>query len=520
MTLLPKRVVRQFLNRELDDHRYLKLFTHSELDKEAAELPVKPPIWKGLDRHQKVGLLLAAWYEGRYALFYDTGMGKTFMSTAIVRYFRKLKKVHRALVLVPKRINKSEWRRQVDKHSPSTSLTTLDGSSERKWEWVAEGATMVVESYGGLTRMCCKLTKVRSKNGKKVKWVLKPDPARIRQLVKSFDALVMDESTHVQYGKGKLIFRICRQVAKRAECVLALSGTPFNDPEDLWGQMYLVDKGETLGKTLGLYRAAFFSEHEGYWGHISYHFKKSMHGKLTRTLAHRSLRYEVDESDLPPLIPRVKEVSLPADARVYLERAQGAIKQAHGNYREMKNAFVQMRQLSSGWLGYVDDELGTKAKYVFPRNPKLESLMATVDSVVDSYKAIIYHQYTFSADLICRELKDMGVGFLRLWGGTKNHDELLARFDDDRKARVLVMQLDMSFGPNLQAAKYGLFFELPVSPIVRKQAQRRFERQHSQHDKVFRYDYVVRGTYDQRILDALAEGKSLFDQIMDGRAVA
>ena len=79
------------------------------------------------------------------------------------------------------------------------------------------------------------------------------------------------------------------------------------------------------------------------------------------------------------------------------------------------------------------------------------------------------------------------------------------------------MQNQMGLGPNIQIAKYGLYFEAPVSPIMRKQTQRRFERQHSQHDQVFRYDYVVRGTYDQRVLDALEEGKNLFDQIMDGR---
>ena len=517
--ILPKRVVEAFLRRELDDSRYLKKLSVKQLDELEAKLPVEAPIWNSLQRHQKALFLLAAKYDGRVGLWADTGTGKTMVALAIARYFRKLKKVHRVLVLVPRKINKSEWRRQVDKHSPSTSFTALAGSSKQKWQQLKDNATVVVESYAGLTRMCCSLVKVRSRMGKKTKNKLKPDPAKVRELVRQFDMLVCDESTAIVH-KTPLIFRICRQVSKHAQCVLALSGTPFGrDPQDLWAQMYLVDQGETLGKTLGLYRAAFFSEKEDYWGHVSYHFEKSMHGKLNRTLAHRSLRYEVDESDLPPLIPRVKEVSLPADARVYLERAQEAIKQAHGNYREMKNAFLTMRQLSSGWLGYHDDEEGVKAKFVFPQNPKLESLLDTIDSVVDQHKLIVFYQYTFSSDLICRELKDMGVGFLRLYGGTKKHEELLDRFDNDQKARVLVMQCDMGFGPNFQVAKYGLFFEAPVSPIVRKQCQRRFERQHSQHDKVFRYDYVVKGTYDQKILDALEEGKNLFDQIMDGKKV-
>ena len=140
-------------------------------------------------------------------------------------------------------------------------------------------------------------------------------------MVSQFDGLILDEATVIKGRSSVLIVRICRQLSKHAQMVLALSGTPCGkDPQDLWQQMYLVDRGETLGKTLGLYRAAFFSEHEDYWGHVSYVFKKSMRGKLNRVLAHRSMRYAVEESDLPPLVSRVKEVSLPADARVYLDR--------------------------------------------------------------------------------------------------------------------------------------------------------------------------------------------------------
>jgi hypothetical protein len=59
-----------------------------------------------------------------------------------------------------------------------------------------------------------------------------------------------------------------------------------------------------------------------------------------------------------------------------------------------------------------------------------------------------------------------------------------------------------------------------VSPITRKQARRRFERQHSKHDKVFGIDLVTLGTYDQRILDMLAKGEDLFKCIIDGKVEA
>ena len=75
-----------------------------------------------------------------------------------------------------------------------------------------------------------------------------------------------------------------------------------------------------------------------------------------------------------------------------------------------------------------------------------------------------------------------------------------------------------AYSLNLQMAKYLAFYESPVSPKIRKQAQRRVERQHSEHDKVFIYDMVTRGTYDERILEFHKEGEDLFEAIIRGRA--
>lgn len=86
--MLPKRAIKAFVDRKRADLRIYKKLSLAQLNAEMEALPVRPPIWDRLKKHQKVGVLLAAKY-GRVALFYDTGTGKTLMSIAIARYFRK-----------------------------------------------------------------------------------------------------------------------------------------------------------------------------------------------------------------------------------------------------------------------------------------------------------------------------------------------------------------------------------------------------------------------------------------------
>ena len=106
---------------------------------------------------------------------------------------------------------------------------------------------------------------------------------------------------------------------------------------------------------------------------------------------------------------------------------------------------------------------------------------------------------------------------MHLYGGTKDTKALLARFNTDPNCRVLVLQNQFGLGLNLQAARYGIFYEAPLSPIIRQQCIRRFERQHSTHAAVFQYDLVCSNTVDERILALLKEGKDLFQELIDGR---
>jgi len=354
--------------------------------------------------------------------------------------------------------------------------------------------------------------------GKKKKKVLKPDKKKVDRMIAKVQAIVPDESTFLGNHRS-LTHRICRAIAKEVPYAFALTGTPFGrDPAPLWGQLVMLDGGETLGETLGLFRAALFKETKNYWGGFEYTFDPKKEAALHRMLAGRTIRYEADEGDLPKLVPITRGVHLPNDTQHYYDIARDELIKARGNFQEMKNSFLRMRQISSGFLGYKDDEDGSKAEIEFHPNPKLESLLSDVLDIVPAHKCIIFHDFIFSGSIICRELTRAGIGWGRIGGATKDPEKVLRDFDKDKNLPVLVLNNSCgAFGLNLQVARYGLVYESPVSVINRKQAIRRFRRQHSEHGSVFLYDYVVEGTVDQQILDFHSEGKDLFEAIIEGK---
>jgi len=508
--LIPSKTIKAFIEQPRRDLRDFKKLTRKDLEDEIDKLPIDPPIWEKLSFRQKVCFVIGAKFR-RFAAFLDTGEGKTLLSIALIRYCYRAKYGNKALVLVPYKVNKNEWREEILKHSPKTTYLVLSETSDLKWRDIEENddVIIVIETYAGLARLVSE--KVYSKKHKRT--VLKPSYELVKKLVNTFDMLVMDESNAVA-NHMTLPFRVCRQLSKKAGLVLALTGTPFGrNPMALWGQMFIVDFGQSLGKTLGVFRATFFKESVNYWGGIDYKFDRKKMPLLHKMLAHSAIRYEADKRKMPEAVEITKYVTLPGDAQTYYDRAKETIISAHGNYKEMQNAFIRMRQISSGFIGYEDDESGESAKFVFDEKPKLELLLSTIESL--SHKAVIFHDFVFSGQLIHKELKRMKIKHIYL-PNVKDSESVSKMFADDPDSH-LVMSTAGAYGLNLQPAKYLLFYERPVPVILYTQVRRRVERQYSPHDIVYLYDFVTRNTTDEKIIEFHKEGKSLFEGIINGQ---
>lgn len=506
--MLDQRAIDAYLARPFADWSIYKKLNDQRLTALADKRGIDPILWRKLRRHQRIMLLICL-RARRFALWADTGTGKTITMLAMAAHLARTKQLKPILVLVPRKANKAEWQLEIEKHAPSLSFCVLPSRLEDKWRLIeAGGADITIETYSGLYQLACE--KVPTKKGKNK---LKPSKRCVDKLIAAFGILILDES-HNAKTHDKLPFRICRKLAVSAEMVFTLSGTPHGrDPTDLWGQMMIVDGGETLGETLGLFRSVFFAQRKGFFG-FKYDFLKHKTKLLHSVLNNRSIRFEADEADLPKLLPIIKKANLPDDAHLHYQRAREKM-MAAGNYSEIRNAWLRLRQISSGFVGFHDDEAGKSAEFEFEENPKLDLLLSLLEGIHD--KSIVFYEYTWSGLRIARELKKLGIGALHMYGGCKDQAGTRRRFADDPNVRVLILQNSFGEGLNLQAAKYGIFYESPVSPITRKQCVRRFERQQSAHRKVIQYDLVCRDTVDERILAMLAEGQDLLRAIIDGK---
>ena len=73
-----------------------------------------------------------------------------------------------------------------------------------------------------------------------------------------FDMIIIDELSSFKSPSAKR-FKKLRKVRPYAKRVVGLTGTPApNGLIDLWSQIYILDKGERLGKTMGAYKDEYF----------------------------------------------------------------------------------------------------------------------------------------------------------------------------------------------------------------------------------------------------------------------
>lgn len=441
--------------------------------------------------------------------------GKTILALELLRYWFKCGKVRRALIFVFSDKAFPTWERQLAEFNINLPLVLLTGSSEQKWKQLSslkEGLALV--AYPGAVYMAT--TRVKG-NGEKSK--LKLDLAKVKRLQDWTQAFVMDESTRA--SGDSLTFSLISQLRKTATVRYALAGRPFGrDPLMLWAQHYLIDDGETLGETKGLFRAAFYTEKQNYWdprGYAKdYSFKNSMQAALSVMVQHKSITYSAAECiELPKVVPVVETVSFPEEAGTYYRRVIEQAIASKGDIKEMANVFLRMRQISSGFVGVTDDATGDRTEIEFEQNPKLERLLELIDEVPEGRGSVVFYEFTRSGRLIVKRLKELGCTPAWLWSGTKDTKKELEVFAKAKRPIIVINNKvgAMSIDGLQKTASYDFEFEAPVSVIDWEQARRRLVRD-GQKYTVFQYSLQVKGTVDEKIRAYHAEGEDLFKALL------
>lgn len=88
-----------------------------------------------------------------------------------------------------------------------------------------------------------------------------------------FKIVVLDELSSFKSAQAKR-WKALRRVRGRIRRIIGLTGTPRpNSLEDFWAELYLLDQGKRLGRTLGAFRARYLIP-EKMSGHVVYSYRE------------------------------------------------------------------------------------------------------------------------------------------------------------------------------------------------------------------------------------------------------
>ena len=516
--MINKKVVEQYLSRIMDNHDWVKKLDKRELLRSCVPEMNAIPGFTSLWTHQLVCYLLVTTRE-RFMLHIDMGGGKTSISLFSILN-RKLKgEKTKAIVFVPYLTAVDTWIEECKLRTPQLKLVPLLGTTIENLRLLEEGdGDVFVICYASSVAMLADVD--QGPRAKKRKWTI--DPKFTRKVFAGFDTIVMDE-IHKCSNTQSLTYRMCRAISNECRYGIGLSGTPFGkDLEDLWSQFYLVDFGETLGPTKGLFQEAFFIKSLNYFTKFpEYKFDKSKLPLLKKVIKHNSIHYAADEmSDLPTKRYIKRKIALPTAMEDYVSIAAAkfiaAIRSNDGNrYRLAEASYNQLRQLASGFMT-VDGANDEKIKVAFDNNPKLDLLEEYVDGLPDGCKMVVFHHFIYTNHLISERLTKLKIKHARIWSGQRDVIAELKRFREDPRCTVLVLNDQSgSSSLNLQHANYMFFFEEPDSPINRQQGEARIWRA-GQTKPVYYIDPFMEGTVDERIFYSNTQSKKLLDSLLKG----
>ena len=186
-------------------------------------------------------------------VFLDMGLGKTVSTLTAVNYLMNdYCEINSVLVIAPKRVAESVWQEEAEKwdHLKHLRFSKIIGSAKQRISAVMDTkADIYIISRDNVAWLCALY------GGGKL----------------PFDMIVIDELSSFKSYKSER-FKALRGARPYLKRLVGLTGTPApNGLIDLWPQIYLMDRGERLEKTISRYREKYFRPGQTN-GHVVYSY--------------------------------------------------------------------------------------------------------------------------------------------------------------------------------------------------------------------------------------------------------
>ena len=424
-------------------------------------------------------------------LFLDMGLGKTVSTLTAIQQLIDDCEVSRVLVVAPKKGAETTWSTEAQKweHLHDLKVVKVLGTEKQRCLALSQKADVYVTGRDNFV------------------WLVGKYGGRL-----PFDTLVIDELTSFKSAKSER-FKAMRIALPSVHRVIGLTGTPApNGLIDLWAQMYCLDQGERLGRSVTKYREAYFETHR--WNNIVVRcdVKKGCEEIIRNKIADICLSMQAkDYLQLPDLITHTATVELTPKVREAYERFEREkvleFKTEHG--QEPANVLAQsaaglMNKLAQFANGAVyDDSMQVHEVH----SEKLDRLAEIVEAA-NGNSVLVFYQYKHDVTRIAAKLKGYRV---RAYQGEKDLNDWNAGQIDV----LLAHPASTAYGLNMQqGGHYIVWFGTGWNLEHYQQANARLHRQGQQHP-VQVYKLICAGTVDEKASAALEGKKGVQQSLLD-----
>lgn len=420
-------------------------------------------------------------------VFLDMGLGKTVITlTAINDLMFDYCEISSVLIIAPKRVVETVWQEEAAKwdHLKHLRFSKIIGTPKNRLEAVYKKADIYVISRDNIPWLCSLY------GGGKL----------------PFNMIVVDElSSFKSYKSERFKALKCSQPYFRR--FVGLTGTPApNGLIDLWPQIYLMDRGDRLEKTISRYREKYFKPGQTN-GHIVYSYKPL---EASEALIHEkikdiciSMRAE-DYLSMPVRTDNYIKLRMPSELKEqYLkfekEKVLELIEKETNENQEI--TVLNAAALSNKLLQFANGAIYNDKHEYFPvHDIKLEALKEIIDDA-NGQPVLVAWTFQFDRDRIMQYLKAFKPRELKT---AKD----ITDWNNGNIQVMLAHPASAGHGLNLQAGGsiivwYGQTWSLELYQQFNARLYRQGQTQH-----VIIHHLVLQDTHDEDVISAL-RGKDI-----------
>lgn len=426
-------------------------------------------------------------------LFLDMGLGKTVITLTALKDLKFNRWcVNRVLIIAPKKVAEDTWQIEAQKwqHLQGLRVIGVLGTASQREQALATPADIYVinrENTQWLVEYCGR------------NW--------------PFDTVVLDESSSFKNHQAKR-FRALRTVRPKVNRLIELTGTP--NPHglmDLWSQVFLLDGGQRLGRTVSVYRDMYFvPDKRNRTTIFSYSPKDGAEQEIHRLISDICISMKAsDYLDLPDLVYEDIPVVLgDKAARAYRRLEREAVLEVNEDLITANTATTLSSKLQQLCNGAVYDE---DHEVVHVHDCKIEAFLEAVEQLNGQHALVCYY-FNHDRDRLVQALAKSGLR-VRVYASAQDKED----WNAGRIDLLLIHPASCCYGLNLQEGGHHIiWFSLTWNLEEYQQANKRLHRQGQEHPVIVHH-LIVKGGRDEDIIRSLESKDSVQESLLQSLKV-